>query len=257
MYATVKMIEEFLQAIAPFETAEAYDNVGALVGRRDQEVTGILVALDATLEVVREAEEKNADLIVTHHPLMFHSRKTMLEEEPEAAVLCELIRNRISLISAHTNLDQTFYSGSACCGKLLSLLNLRQESPYLFLGELKTPVTAAEMEHIVEDTLRFPVRRYGDENRILHTLAIAGGAADGEWTNARNLGADALLTGEVHHHHALAASMSQFVLFDGGHYGTEAPLVSPLAEYLQKQLDDVKCNVRVFPSCVAPFGDMI
>ncbi len=256
MCATVKTIEDMLNELAPMETAESYDNVGALVGRRDAKVTKILVALDCTWDVVKEAETLGAELIVSHHPLLFHARKNLLEEDAEGRILCEMIRNNLSLVSAHTNLDQTEYSGSAACAKLLGLNNIRRETNYLFLGELETPMKAAELEKKISSVLSFPVRCYGDGNLMISTLAIAGGADDGDWTAAKALGAQALLTGEVRHHNALAASMSDFVLFDGGHYGTEAPLTPFLAEYLQNRLNDVQYNVRVFPSQCAPFGSV-
>ena len=254
MSVTVKMVEEMLNELAPAETAESYDNVGALVGRRDAEANTILVALDCTMDVVNEAKKLGAELIVTHHPLLFHPRKNLLEEDAEGRILCELVRARISLIAAHTNLDQTEYSGSACCAKLLNLQNIRREGNYLFVGELKAPLPADQLEKEIEKILHFPTRRYGANSAVIKTLAIAGGADDGDWTAAQALGAQALLTGEVRHHNALAAAMSDFVLFDGGHYGTEAPLVPVLAKYLQNCLDDVQYNVRVYPSQCAPFG---
>ena len=113
------------------ETAESYDNVGALVGRRDAQVTKILVALDCTWDVVQEAERLGAELIVSHHPLLFHARKNLLEEDAEGRILCEMVRKHLSLVSAHTNLDQTEYSGSAACAKLLGLKNIRKETNYL------------------------------------------------------------------------------------------------------------------------------
>lgn len=253
MYATVGTIEALIHAYADMSTAEEYDNVGALVGRRDQKVGRILVALDATMDVVREAEEIGAELIVTHHPLMFHSRKNLMEEDSEGKILCEMVRARLSLIAAHTNLDQTFLSGSACCAKLLNLRDIRQEG-YLFLGELPKPLTAAQLKEAISQTISFPVRCYGDENKVISTLAIGGGACDGEWQEAMKLGAQAFLTGEVRHHNALAAAMEGFVILDGGHYGTEAPLVPFLAEYLQNKLNDVQYEVTVFPSRCAPFG---
>ncbi len=253
MYATVKYIESLLDELAPVETAEAYDNVGALVGSREKEVRGILVALDATMDVVREAEALGADLIVTHHPLMFHGRKNLLEEDAEGKILCEMIRGNLSLIAAHTNLDQTAFSGSACCARLLKLKNIRQ-SGFLFLGDLPAPLTAEELLPVLSDTLHFPVRCYGHQNARIASLAIAGGAGDEQWELAKAQGAQALLTGEIKHHHALAAAMSDFVLFDGGHWGTEAPMVPALAEYLQNRLNDVQYHVRVYPSLSRPFG---
>ena len=256
MFATVKTIEEMLNELAPVETAESYDNVGALVGRRDAEATKILVALDCTWDVVKEAQQLGAELIVSHHPLLFHARKNLLEEDAEGRILCEMVRNNLSLVAAHTNLDQTEYSGSAACARLLGLQNLRKETNYLFLGELETPMQAATLEKKISQTIAFPVRCYGDGNLTITTLAIAGGADDGDWLAAKALGAQALLTGEVRHHNALAASMSDFVLFDGGHFGTEAPLVPFLANYLQNRLNELQYNVRVFPSQCAPFGSV-
>ena len=254
MFATVGWIENVLNEVAPAETAESYDNVGTIVGRRDAKVTKILVALDCTWDVVKEAEKLGAELIVSHHPLMFHARKNLLEEDAEGRILCEMVRNNLSLIAAHTNLDQTEYSGSAACARLLKLKDVRKETEYLFLGKLETPMKAAELEKKISAVLSFPVRCYGDGNALITTLAIAGGADDGDWLAAKALGAQAMLTGEVRHHNALAAAMSSFVLYDGGHYGTEAPLVPFLTEYLQNRLNDVQYNVRVFPSQCAPFG---
>lgn len=253
MSATVAEIERIIGEIAPYETAEGFDNVGLLVGRRDAGVSGILVALDATLDVVEEAKRLGAELIVSHHPLMFRARKSLTEEDTEGRILCEMIRSHISLLSAHTNLDQTEYSGSACCARLLGLKNLRREG-YLFLGELPAPVSARMLYGQAEGLLHFPVRCYGQEERMISTLAIAGGSYSESWEEAKRLGAQALLTGEVRHHHALEAVMNDFVLLDGGHFGTEAPLVTELCAYLQNAVNGVKWNIRVYPSSSAPFA---
>ena len=253
MSVTVADIKEIIQRLAPFDTAEAFDNVGLLVGKNNAPVSKILVALDVTLNVVEEAKRIGAELIISHHPLLFHARKNLVEEDAEAKILCELIRSHISLISAHTNLDRTEWSGSACCARMLKLQNLRQEG-FLFLGELPAPVTPKELAAEAERQLQFPVRCYGAENKIISTLAIAGGAYDEGWAEAMQLGADALLTGEVRHHNALSAVMNDFVILDGGHWGTEAPLVTELCAYLQNEVNGVEWNVRVYPSLSAPFG---
>ena len=253
MFATVGEIKNIIHQLAPFDTAEDFDNVGLLVGRHDATVSKILIALDVTLDVVEEAKKLGAELIISHHPLLFRARKNLLEEDAEGKILCELVRNHISLISAHTNLDRTALSGSACCARLLQLQNLRQEG-YLFLGELAAPLAACELAKLAQEKLRFPVRCYGNEKKPISTLAIAGGSFDEGWAEAQALGAQALLTGEVRHHNALSATMNDFVLFDGGHWGTEAPLVTELCSYLQNAVNGVKWNIRVYPSQSAPFG---
>ncbi len=253
MLARVNDIYAMLQEMAPFETAESFDNVGLLLGARDRDVKRILVALDATMDVVEEAEKVGAELIVTHHPLFFRGRKHLVEEDPEAKVICRMIRSGISLISAHTNLDQSMLSGSAACANRLKLKNIRSEG-FLFLGELEAPATAEELKSLIGREIMPDVRLYGDGVKRIKTLAISGGAYDEGWLQAREMGADALLTGEVRHHNALAAVMDGFVLFDAGHFGTEAPLVQPLCEYLQKRINDVQYDVTVFSSNVYPYG---
>lgn len=253
MSATVRDIYALLQEIAPFETAEAFDNVGLIIGRGDRTVNRILITLDVTMNVVKEAISLGADLIISHHPLLFRARKNLVEEDPEGQILCEMVRHHLSLISAHTNLDRTNMSGSACCARLLGLTNIRQESDYLFLGDFEKPVTVKELRGVISAALSADARSYGDDNALVSTLAIAGGAYDEGWLPALQAGAQALLTGEVRHHNALSAAMSGFVLFDGGHHGTEAPLVPNLGKYLQKRLNDVQYNVLVYSSQCAPF----
>lgn len=255
MFSTVQTIEKIIDEIAPFETAEAFDNVGLLVGNPDAPVTKILVALDATLGVVEEAKEIGAELILTHHPLLFQARKKLVENDIEGKILCEMIRNRISLISAHTNLDRTPFSGSAVCAKELGLQNIRQDG-YIFWGEFSHPIPVPKLQSMVSDLIGTNIRCYGQGNDQISTLAIAGGSYSEGWEQAKSLGAQALLTGEVRHHHALSAAMAGFYLLDGGHYATEVPLVSNLAEYLQIRLNEVQYNVRVYPSKCAPFGSV-
>jgi len=250
---TIREILNHFEQIAPAESAEAYDNVGLILGRRDQDVTRVLVALDATMEVVEEAERLKAELIITHHPLLFHARKKLTEEDPEAKIIYRMIRSGIALLSAHTNLDKTCHSGSAACARLLEMKNVRQEG-LLFVGELPVPMSSYELKQKISGTIMPDVRLFGDESKWINTLAICGGAYDEGWLEAKACGAQALITGEVRHHNAISAVMDGFVLYDAGHFGTEAPLVKPLCEYLQKWANDVQYDVMFFSSDVIPYG---
>ncbi|MBQ2911666.1 MAG: Nif3-like dinuclear metal center hexameric protein [Clostridia bacterium] len=253
MQAKVSDFLAKLQEIAPFENAEAYDNVGLLLGKADAKVTKVLLALDATLEVAEEAKRIGAELIITHHPLMFHARKNLVEDDPEARVICALIRSHISLISAHTNLDKSIFSGSHACAEILGLKNIRQEG-LLFLGETESELTAAILQERIAQLIDKDVRMYGDSSQKIRTLAICGGAYDEGWEEAAALGADAYLTGEVRHHNAIASVMAEQVMYDAGHFGTEATLIEPLCTYLQKWINDVKYDVLVFASKADPYG---
>ena len=98
---TVADVYAYVNGRAPFDTQMDFDNAGLLTGAMDQPVTGIHVALDCTEGVIQEAERLGANLIVTHHPLMFHARKRMTEEDVEGRLLCRLIRGHMALLAAH------------------------------------------------------------------------------------------------------------------------------------------------------------
>ena len=250
---TVAVVEEYLNSIAPFETAESFDNVGLIVGRRENPVSSIIVTLDVTMNVVREAMNKHAELIITHHPLLFHARKNLVEEDPEAKILCELIRNRISVIAAHTNLDASDYSGSACIARMLGLENIRQDG-FIVLGDLVSAESANTLKTEIEGVLGTNVRMYGNRHTSVRTLAIAGGSFDEGYRDAMRLGAQAFLTGEVRHHNAISAAMENMVLLDGSHWATEQILVPHLADSLQNALLALKYSINVYPSSAALFA---
>ncbi len=244
MTLTVKAVYDWVDGFAPFLTAEEYDNVGLLTGRFDAPVNRILMALDCTLEVVEEAKRLRAELIITHHPLLFHSRKNMREDDPEGQVLCALIRNHMALISAHTNLDRAPGGISDTLGQLFSLENMRSEG-FVRCGRLPSAMTAGELRDRASRILKAPVRLYGSPEKPLEALAVGGGAFDQGFEEAINLGAQAYLTGEVRHHNALNAVAQGMVLLEGGHFATEAPGLYALGGCLQMGLDGLQYSVAV------------
>lgn len=253
--ATVKTVYDWINGIAPYETAEAFDNVGLLVGSMNRAVDRVLVALDATPDVVQEAVNLGAQLILTHHPLMFRGTKRIVQEDFEGGIITQLIKHDISLIAAHTNLDRSAqYSGSVVMANKLQLRNIRQED-FLFVGDLPDgPVSAKTLQTRISAIEGEYIHLYGDENTPISTIGICGGAFDEGFEQARSMGAQAYLTGEVRHHNAIAAAGSGFVLFGGGHYGTEAILIELLAKALQSELNALQYNVVVYPSVVHPYG---
>ena len=244
MTLTVKAVYDWIDGFAPFQTAEAYDNVGLLAGRFDMPVTRILTALDCTLQVVEEARQLGAELILTHHPLMFHARKNLREDDPEGQILCQLIRNHMALISAHTNLDRAPGGINDTLGHLFSLESMQGEG-FLRCGKLPSAMRAGELRDMASRLLKAPVRLFGSQDMRIETLAVGGGAYDEGFEEAAALGAQAYLTGEVRHHNALAAVAQGMVLLEGGHFATEAPGLYAFGGCLQKGLDGLQYSVAV------------
>ena len=251
--ATVQRIAELIDAFAPFDTAEDYDNVGVLAGDPAGEVHNILCSLDVTMDTVLEASRLHAELIVSHHPLMFHGVRRLVRGNPEAEVLCELIRRGISLISAHTNWDQSVLSGSACVARAMGLDSLSQTG-YLFTGQFPEPLTVRQAAQRLREAIRAPLRVYGDPEKLISVMSFAGGAYGEGYLEAVQCGAQAYLTGEIRHHEITDAAARGIVIFEAGHYASEAPMVPALVSFLTEKLREEGLSCQVLQTTCVPFS---
>lgn len=241
---TVQQVYDFINERAPFETQVAYDNSGLLVGHPNNEVTGIHFALDVTNNVIDEAIAHGANLIVTHHPMMFSPIKRLVETDYQARLLCRLIRAGISLISAHTNLDQAAGGVNDVLAQCIGLTDIQGEG-FVRVGTLPSPMTAGELAASISAALGDVVRVMGDASAQVEKVGMCSGAGADEWPAAAAMGAQAFLTGEAKHHIALEAADRGVVLLEAGHHATEEPGIFALAKALQMSELGVQYNVRV------------
>lgn len=221
-----------------FSSALKYDNAGHLVGSMLDEVKGILVCLDCTDEAVTEAIEKGANLILSHHPVIFDGLKTVTEE----SIVFRLIRNGISVISIHTNLDQADGGvNDVLCEKagLVNVEKIADHEGFLYrIGELAEPMTADEFAKAVSDSLDYPVKYVGTNTHIKR-VAVCSGSGGSMLYEVAEQGIDAYLTADIKHDIFMDAHAMGIALFDAGHFGTEDIIVKPLAEELRKAFPDV------------------
>ena len=250
---TVNDVVRMVGEIAPYELAEAWDNIGLLVGRRQREVTRVLVALDLTKAVIAEAKALGAQLIVTHHPVMFAPRKRLTDEEYEGSLLLELAESGLAMIAAHTNLDAAPGGVNDTLMALMGTVNVTGEGCFR-VGDLPEGTTLGMLCARASARLHTTVRAYGQEDTVVHKLGCCSGAGSSEMGEAIALGADCFITGEVKHHHALEAVERGVCMIEAGHYETENPVCEVLAGALQKAADAVQYNVTVFCSKANPFG---
>ena len=250
---TVKDVVSMVGQIAPYELAEEWDNVGLLVGRAKGEVTRVLVALDLTQAVIDEAKALGAQLIVTHHPVMFAPRKRLTDEDYEGSLLFSLAENGMALIAAHTNLDAAPGGVNDTLMTLMGAKNVTGEG-CIRVGDLAEGTTLSMLCARAASKLHAAVRMYGAEDTPVHKLGCCSGAGSSEMGEAIALGADCFITGEVKHHHALEASAAGVCMIEAGHYETENPVCEVLANALQNAADAVQYNVTFFCSKVNPFG---
>ena len=250
---TVAEIERIVGEIAPYELAEAWDNVGLLLGRSEAQVTRILVALDLTQAVLDEAKALGAQLIVTHHPILFSARKRVTDRDREGRLMLSMARADVSLIAAHTNLDSAPGGVNDVLMEAMGCTQVTGEGP-VRVGRVEAEMTLGRLCERARQRLRAQVRAYGAEDAPVHVLGCCSGAGGSELSRALSLGADCFITGEIHHHEALDALDAGCTVIEAGHFETENPVCEVLRGALQKAVDALQYNVTVFCSEGDPFG---
>lgn len=247
MSATVAQVLELVNGIAPFELAEPWDNVGLLAGRPDAAVERVLCALDLRMNVLEEAVRKGAQLIVTHHPILFRGRKNLCETDAEGRLLCALARSGIAMIAAHTNFDNASPGVNDALAAALGLGDVQPLDNGMCIGTPKQ-TDFGSFCVAARQALGGPARCYGDPARAIRRVAVLGGAGEDYAEIARQAGADVYLTGEMAYHKALDAVDNGLCIVEAGHAATEYPAISNLARGLQMAADAVQYDICVLQS---------
>lgn len=244
--ANVQEIFEALAAWAPLELQLDFDNSGFLVGRKEKPVHRALLALDITDEVIREAMEIGADLILSHHPLIFHPLKSLTGEGPGRKALL-LVESGIAAICMHTNLD---IAEGGVNDVLLRLLGAEPEGPVDAVGcgrvgTLPEPMVLQDFLALCKERLHAKGLRYVDGGRPVHRLGVLGGAGGDEFHDALEKGCDTYVTADVKYHVFLEAAEEGVNLIDADHFCTENPVILVLAERLRKAFPSIEFTVSV------------
>jgi dinuclear metal center YbgI/SA1388 family protein len=251
---TVGDILRRLDGIAPFETAEGFDNAGLLIGDPDRSVTAVVLTLDLSEQTVKEAADMGAELIITHHPVIFHPLRRIHYQTPFGRMLAGLMASGISVISAHTNWDKAPGGVGDTLAALLGLEDIHPLDDYVRLGTLPAPLSPAGLAERITEALGFCPRCYGDEHRTLRRVAVAGGSYGEGYEAALAAGADAFLTGEIKHHEILDAAAQGLVVYDGGHHATEQPAMPALEARLRAAAAEEGWQIQTRLSMAPPFA---
>lgn len=226
----VRDVLNWLDALAPFDSAEDFDNVGLLLGDADASVRGVTFGMDVTEALVDDALAHGDELIVTHHPFIFHALKRINYNEPQGRALLKLTENRLSVIAAHTNWDKAPGGISDSLAQALGLTGVSAPDDFLRLGSLAVPLSPAELGALVRQKLHIGPRCYPASGAPITRVAVAGGAYGEGYALAAASGAQAFVVGEVRHHELLDACARGLIVYDAGHFPTELPGVMSLYE---------------------------
>lgn len=247
---TIDEIYRYIDGFAPFRTALSFDNVGLLVGSGETPVQRVLLALDITAEVVEEAAEKDCQLIISHHPVIFQPVRRLSAE----SVPYRLAQAGIAALCAHTNLDLSPEGVNTALAAALALQDVRalcRHTPecggdplaYAVYGVLEQADTPRQFATYVKLTLSCEGVRWIEGNKPVKTVALCSGAGGDMVFEAAAQGIDAFVTGEIKHHELLAAREAGLTVVDAGHFKTENVVLPPLAQRLQKQFAGVAFSI--------------
>ena len=246
---TVKDIFAFIHTVAPSYMKESWDNVGLNCGRMDKEVKTVLVALDPFEGVCKEAAEIGADLLITHHALLWNPG-FITDETQQGKNTLFLIEHGIPCINAHTNLDCAPGGVNDTLAAALGLTNIQVVKPVgtdengREYGLLRKGVVAEQplemfLQHI-KDTLGCPGLRYADGGKPVHKVCVGGGACGSELMDAYEAGCDTFVTADVKYNQFWDAKDLGMTIIDAGHFYTENPVVKVLADKISAAFPEVQ-----------------
>ena len=239
---TVGDVYRFIDSTAPFSLQDGFDNSGLLVGSMNAKVTKIAICLDITKKTAEEAAMQGAELILSHHPVIFHKLSRVDVSNP----INILIKNNINAVCAHTNLDM---AKDGISDMMLELLDIKGETTVLEpvhkngmgygrIVKLDFAADASSLAAMCKKAFHCNTVRYYDSGRVIKTVGVCSGVGGSEdnVANAAEKGCDALITGDVKHSGFMEAVNRGMTVIDAGHFHTENIICGKLAAELEAAL---------------------
>ena len=249
-----KKVIELLEKQSPKSYACDWDNVGLLVGREDKEIQKIYIALDATDEAIEEAIANGADMLLTHHPMIFKGMKRVTQEDFIGRRIIRLIQNDMVYYAMHTNFDVMGMADLAADylgisdTRVLEITSVSEtgEEGIGRYGSLKKEMTVRECCEEVKQAFSLEnVKVFGDLERKVKTAAISPGSGKSVISNALQAGVDVLITGDIDHHEGIDAVAQNMTVIDAGHYGVEHIFIPYMEQYLKREAKELEIAVPV------------
>ncbi len=241
---TVREIEQALFELAPREGAMDWDNVGHLLGDPDSQVSRVLVALDITEDVADEALAHGCELIVAHHPVMncrWLPVQSVRSDTPQGHLLLKLLRNGVSAICMHTNLDVAWGGVNDILAEKLKLVDPGPlcDNGLGRVGRLEEPMDLADFVRFVSRSLGCNGVRYAGAGKPVCRVAVGGGACGDFEDDAIRAGCDTFVTADLSYHQFLDAKGKGINLIDAGHFPTEDPVCEKLVQYVSDRFQEL------------------
>ncbi len=250
----VKDIAKAIEDFAPLRLKEDWDNPGLQVGDREMAVTGVLLCLDVTEEILQEARKRDCNMIVSHHPLIFGGLKRLTGANPTERIVAGALRDNIAIYSAHTNLDSAFEGVSYEMAHMLGLKECRplersvngDDTQGLGITGIVSPTPKLEFLRKVKDTFEVKDLRYSAQTPgiVVRKVALCGGSGGSLIKAALAVGADVYICGDLKYHDFTSYG-SEILLADIGHFESELCSRKILSRAIRS----------AYPDCVIYFSE--
>lgn len=247
--STVRQIHDALFSFAPASMKMEWDNVGLLCGHMDKEVSKVLVALDPMPDVIEEAKALGAELIVTHHPLIFQPIRSVSDQTYDGRNILALIESGIAAINLHTNLDCASGGVNDVLAKKLGLRDITVMEPMGTDGQGRewglirygyvNQTTPLDFADAVAEKLGCAGLRFADGGRPVHKVAVGGGSCGSEIDAVLANGCDTLVTADLKYNQLQEAGHRGINLIDAGHFETENPVCEVLADVIRDSFPEL------------------
>jgi len=237
-------IIDTIESVAPLKWQEEWDNSGLQVGDRNADIKVALLTTDITESVVDEAIDMHCDLIISHHPLLFHGLKQVTGLTPEARIVEKAIKHNIAIYSSHTSMDVVLHGVSGKMAEKIGIKNYRilapnSENPMVglgIIGTLPSPLTFTDTLTLIKTTFNAPVLRYiTAPKEPVQTIALCGGAGADLIETAIEAGADVFISADMKYHE-MAATEGKIGLIDLDHWYSEHFTTEIFRDLLQGKL---------------------
>ena len=242
-----KEIIELIEKEFPMEYAESWDNTGFQIGNREKEIKHIFVAMDVTDENIEEAIRLGADMILTHHPMIFSPLSSITSDTINGRRVLKMVENGICYMSTHTNYDSCRMADLAAARlemtECVALEEIKDGIGIGKVGKLPKSMTVRECALFVKERFSIPsVRFFGDGEKEVTIAGICPGSGKSLVKDCHAKGAEVYITGDIDHHTGIDQVDDELPIIDAGHYGIEHIYIEDMYGFLKEICPDVKVS---------------
>ena len=244
----VKDIVSIIEEFAPPSIQESWDNSGLIIGSQEDDVRGVLVGFDCTPELIDEAVECGADMVITHHPLIFKGLRRINHDDQVGRAVIAAVKAGIAVYAAHTSADKVIQGVSGAMAERLGLVNVRileedgEGTGLGVVGELPKPMTPEEIARYVKDRFSLKMLRCSRPiDGLVRTVAMCGGSGSSLIGSAQKSGAQLYISADISYHNFFTEK--DFMIMDIGHFESEVDIVEIFFSLIRKKIPNFVVHI--------------